>query len=168
MDELFFSNFFPKEMAQIGLSLMLRHIVCFLISLLFVFEQMFIAAIAQWIPPSLVRAGFWARSWILRSWTWFPQMSWAWCLRECPAPVFGCTRPHACILLFVGAIGESLCTSESLCLCWFLNWTETLNQIFCLLLLSADLAVFICCCSGCAVGNRSVRLPLLHLLQCTS
>lgn len=66
-------------MAQIGFPLMPGHIACFLISLFFLFEQMFITATAKWLPSSLVITGFWAQSWISGSRTWFPQMPSAWC-----------------------------------------------------------------------------------------
>lgn len=69
-------------MAQIGFPLVPGHIACFLISLFFLFEQMFITATAEWLPSSLAITGFWAQSWISGSRTWFPQMPSAWCCRD--------------------------------------------------------------------------------------
>lgn len=44
-------------MAQIGFPLMPWQTACFLISLFFLFEQMFITALAKWLPSSLVVTG---------------------------------------------------------------------------------------------------------------
>ena len=118
-------------MAQIGFPLMLGHIACFLISLFFLFEQMFITAIAKWLPSSLVITGFWVQSWISGSWTRFPQMPRARCCRDsqCPAPVSGC------------AMRCALRSSQELLLkhfvhldfsfyADFLYWTEPLKTMF--------------------------------------
>lgn len=69
-------------MAQIGFPLMLEHIACFLISLFFLFEQMFITTTAKWLPSSSVITGFWVQSWISGSWTWFSQIPHAQCRRD--------------------------------------------------------------------------------------
>lgn len=144
-------------MAQIGFPLMLGHIACFLISLFFLFEQMFITAIAKGLPSSLVITDFWVQSWISGSRTWFPQMPRAWCRSQCPVPAsdhaMQCVLRSSSELLLKHFVHLNFCVYAD-----FLYWTEPLKTMFFFLNATASPAVFICHCDSCVVGNKAVRL----------
>lgn len=149
-------------MAQIGFPLMLGHIACFLISFFFLFEQMFITAIAKWLPSSLAITGFWVQSWISGSWTWFPQTPRAWCHRDSqrPAPASGHAMQrvlHSLYeLLLKHLVHLDFCVHAD-----FLYWIEPLNPIgFFYKNATAGSVVFVCRCGGCVVGNRAARVPV--------
>lgn len=156
-------------MAQIGFPLMLGHIACFLISLFFLFEQMFITAVAKWLPSLLVITDFWVQSCISGSWTWFPQMPQAWCLRDSPAsaPVSGhaMQRASRSSLELLPRHFVHL-THSVFMLAGSLHWTEASKPTF--FLKNATAAGFICHWGGCVVVNRVVRLPAPRLLWSAS